>query len=122
MTRSAFLKNLRQIQPGTIIPKPAAHGDFSVKGWGRRADQDALVYLIPNHTNPSKPYEKGITLAEWVASYDYLIEKGEITRKWFDRSLTRCSSEGGCNFTTMGGILCLLGIERYAQRGVYRKV
>jgi hypothetical protein len=75
-----------------------------------------------NHTNPSKPYEEGITLAEWVASYDYLIGKGEITRKWFDRSLTRCSSEGGCNLTTIGGILCLLGIARYAQRGVCRKV
>jgi len=122
MAVSAFIKRLREIKPGTVIPKPEAHEDFVVKGWGKRANQEALVYLIPNHTNPSRPYQKGVALAEWAASYDYLMDEGEITREWFDRNLTRCSNEGGCNFTTIGGILCLLGVARYDQRGVYRKV
>ena len=47
------------IKPGTVIPKPEATADFTVKGWGRRRSKDALIYRIPNHSNPSKPSEKG---------------------------------------------------------------
>ena len=93
-----------------------------MKGWGVRAHQEALLYLIPNHKNPPRPSEKGITVAELTASYERLIDEGEITRAWFDEYLTRCSREGGCSFTSIGGILSLLCVARYAERGVYRRL
>lgn len=34
--------------PGATIPKPAAVGDFKVKGMGERRGEEALIYLIPN--------------------------------------------------------------------------
>jgi hypothetical protein len=118
--RLLIILRIQQIDPGTVIPKPAAHEDFVVKGWGKRAGQKALVYFIPSHKNPSKPFQKGVTLSEWAAAFDQLMAEGEITRQWFERSLPRCAREGDCNFTTIGGIFCLLGIARYAERGAYR--
>jgi hypothetical protein len=41
---------------------------------------------------------------------------------WFDHSMTVCAKEGGCNFTTMGGIFVLLGYAKYSDRGVYRPI
>jgi hypothetical protein len=120
MTVPALLQRIRQIRPGTVIPKPAAREEFVVKGWGKRAGQEALVYFIPNHANSSKPYQKGVTLAEWAAAFDHMTDEGEMTREWFERNLTRCAGEGGCNFTTIGGIFCLLGVAIYRGPGVYR--
>jgi hypothetical protein len=48
-------------RPGTVIPKPAAKADFLVKDIGTRRGERALIYSIPNHQNPGKPYHKGIT-------------------------------------------------------------
>jgi hypothetical protein len=47
--------------PGTKIPKPESQADFVVTGWGVRRNERALVYAIPNHKTPTKPYRKGIT-------------------------------------------------------------
>ena len=52
----------RKIGPGTIIPKPQARADFIVKGWSVRRGERALIYTIPNHKAPTKPYQKGVTL------------------------------------------------------------
>jgi hypothetical protein len=55
-------ENIRKSVCGEqVIPKPEAEADFVVKGWGRRRGEAALIYRIPNHRAPSKPYEKGIT-------------------------------------------------------------
>ncbi|NTU44156.1 MAG: hypothetical protein HGA99_01360 [Chlorobiaceae bacterium] len=104
---------------GTIIPKPAAKAPFLVKGWGIRREEQALIYKIPNHKKPEKPYEKGITVSEFEKAYQEIQRTGFFTRKWFDRTLSKCSQEGGCNFTTIGGIFQLLGIATYSKRGVY---
>ena len=110
----------KKVSPGTVIPKPEARGDFVVKGWGRRRGERALVYTIPNHRNPSSPYEKGITESEWGMAFHRLSLTGEFTREWFSNTMTRCNNEGSCNFTTIGGIFEYLGIARYADRGTYR--
>ena len=109
------------IKPGTVIPKPetTAH---TVKGWGTRRDQDALIYRMPNHSNPSKPREKGITSSEFSAAYDQLIKTGSFTHKWFENKLKNCYMEGTCNFTTIGGVFKLLGIAKYAERGTYVRI
>jgi hypothetical protein len=106
------------ITPGIIIPKPQAKGNFIVKGWGKRRGEHALIYIIPNHRMPSKPYEKGIAASEWGQAFDRLMMSGEFSRQWFEQAMPACAKEGGCNFTTIGGIFQLLGYAEN-QRGVY---
>lgn len=108
-----------KIKPGIIIPKPSAKSDFIIKGWGTRRKEEALIYLIPNHHNPTKPYEKGINISEWLISYNQIINCKEFSRDWFNRNMIACAKEGGCNFTTIGGIFQLLGIADY-EHGVYK--
>jgi hypothetical protein len=109
------------IKPGTIIPKPKTNA-HTVKGWGKRRDQDALIYRMPNHNNPSKPGEKGITSLEFSAAYDQLIKTGSFTHKWFENTLKECKKEGPCNFTTIGGIFKLLGKAEYKKQGTYVRI
>jgi hypothetical protein len=107
------------LTPGTVIPKPQARSDFAVKGWGVRRGERALIYTIPNHKKPNRPYQKGITASELVKAFQHLADAGELSRSWFGRALPDCAKEGGCNFTTIGGIFELLGYALY-NRGVYR--
>ncbi len=109
-----------KITSGTVIPKPEAKADFMVKGWGNRRDQAALIYFIPNHNNKDKPYQKGINVSEWRLAYNRLLEAGVFERNWFNKNLNDCAAEGGCNFTTIGGIFELLGLADYSASGVYR--
>ncbi len=110
----------KNIIPGTIIPKPREKGNFVVKGWGTRRGDRALIYTIPNHKMPSKPYEKGITASEWREAFDKLLGTGEFSRQWFKQALPACAKEGGCNFTTIGGIFELLGYAEY-KPGTYMR-
>ena len=109
----------KEITPGTVIPKPQARSDFFVKGWGMRRGERSLIYTIPNHKIPAKPYQKGITEFEWITAFEQLRGAGEFTRLWFERSMPACAIEGGCNFTTIGGVFELLGYATY-DRGTYR--
>ncbi len=114
-----ILESIEQVAtPSTVIPKPKARKDFTVKGWGQRRGERALIYNIPNHNNPY-PYRKGITESEWKMAHKQLSETGEFTREWFRSAMTDCNKEGGCNFTTIGGIFELLGIATYPGHGVY---
>jgi hypothetical protein len=108
--------------PGTVIPKPAARMLFQVTGDGMRRGQPALIYSIPNHTNRQQPYHKGITWRELERAYAQLCQTGALTTEWFRRNLAACYGEGSCNFTTVGGLLQLLGEAVYARRGVYVRV
>jgi hypothetical protein len=118
----SILPMLQQLSPGTVIPKPEAKAEFTVKGWGKRRSEIALIYLIPNHSTPGKHNEKGITVGEWERAYRQLLTTGRFTRQWFNGQMRRCSREGSCNFTTIGGIFSLLNIAVYESKGVYRKV
>ncbi len=108
------------IKPGMVIPKPDAKSDFIIKGWGKRRGEDALIYYIPNHRNPNKPYQKGIAVSEWEQAFHELMETGSFSREWFNEHMEPCMKEGTCNFTTIGGIFELLGLARY-ERGDYRR-
>jgi hypothetical protein len=117
-----ILNDVMRLKPGTTIPKPQATADFLIKRWGgTRRGETALIYTIPNKTDPNRPYEKGIATTEWIQAYKCLAEKGEFTRRWFDQFLPACAKEGACNFTTIGGVFVLLGYANY-ERGVYRRV
>ena len=108
-----------KIIPGTVIPKPQARADFIVKGWGLRRGERALIYTIPNHKTPTKPHEKGITVSEWIKAFKHLTDTGDLSRLWFDKSMRECAKEGSCNFTTIGGVLELLGYAAPNDRGKY---
>jgi hypothetical protein len=119
--RTILEKIESDIKPGTIIPKPEAKADFIVKEvWGFRRGEHALIYTIPNHKTPTKPYQKGITVSEWVRAFEHLTDAGDFSRAWFKRSMPKCAEEGGCNFTTIGGIFVLLGHATY-ERATYRR-
>lgn len=109
------------ISSGTVIPKPAAIADFVVKAWGKRRGETALIYCIPNHGNPSKPHEKGVTESEFEKAFAELQRSGDLTRAWFNKHLPNCAKEGACNYTTIGGIFELLGEATYSSRGVYER-
>jgi hypothetical protein len=109
----------KKIIAGTIIPKPQGRADFIVKGWGVRRGERALIYTIPNHKAPTKPYQKGISVSEWVQAFEQLTNAGNFSRSWFERSMPACAKDGGCNFTTIGGVFELLGYAAY-DRGTYR--
>lgn len=47
--------------PGTAIPKPTARRPFTVKGNDVPTGEPGLICRIPSHSNPRKPYEKGVT-------------------------------------------------------------
>jgi hypothetical protein len=115
-------KILQIAKSGTRIPKPNANADFLIKGVGKRRNEDAIIYLIPNHQNPQKPYSKGITFSEFEKAYSELQSSGMFTREWFNKNLPECSKEGGCNFTTIGGIFELLNIAKYAGMGNYQRI
>lgn len=107
--------------PGTIISKPKAKSPFYVKGNGMRRGENALIYFIPNHTARNKPYEKGVTISEIRAAYSQLVRTGKLTRSWLCEYFPGCVKEGGCNFTTIGGLFELIGEAQYDGPGTYRR-
>jgi hypothetical protein len=118
-TEMIVIRIRRLIKHTTYIPKPATKS--RVKGWGVRRGEAALIYFIPIKKHPDRPSEKGVTESEFEQAYQQIIENGEFSRKWFDQNMQACSKEGGCNFTTIGGIFKLLGIADY-KRGLYFKI
>ncbi len=115
---SLQVKNLASSSPGVVIPKPESKSPFFIKGMGSRRGEAALIYTVPSHTR-SKPYEKGITLTEFERAYKQLQEVGTLDRSWFNENLPLCAKEGGCNFTTIGGVFQMMGIAEYSDRGQY---
>lgn len=113
-----FQEIREKIPSGTVIPKPESKADFIVKGWGVRRGEPALIYTIPNHSNPSKPYQKGVTISEWQKVYDHILGGGIFDRDWFIKHLPKNAKEDPCNFTTIGGIFQLLNLVVY-ERGKY---
>ena len=106
--------------PGTTIPKPEAE-DYRVGGWGSRRGERALIYEIPNHKRREHPHKKGVTEEEFARAHEQLLSAGEFTKAWFKEHLPRCNKDGGCNFTTIGGVFLGLGIATREGRGVYRE-
>jgi hypothetical protein len=118
-TNATMILELLEKTIGKPIPKPEGSEDFIVKEWRLRRGERALIYTIPNHKNPSKPHEKGVTSSEWEQAFERLQMSGEFTRQWFNQFMPDCAKEGDCNFTTIGGLFELLGLAEYTCHGVY---
>lgn len=117
-----IIQKIKEIPIGTVIPKPQSKHDFTISHWGIRRSQEALIYNIPNQKNPDKPFKKGVTIEEFKHASEHLVQHGDFTRKWFNKHLEACAYEGGCNFTTIGGIFVLIGIAKYTSTGTYLKI
>lgn len=111
---------LTLVEKKARIPKPVSDNPFTIKGTGKRRGELAVIYYIPNHDNPNKPHQKGITVSEFLALLNEAQMKGEVTREWFNNNLPACAKEGGCNFTSACGILELLGYLKYVGDGLYK--
>lgn len=79
-----------------------------------------MIYTMPSHTNPTKPHRKGVTTQDLKDAYERLVSTGTFTRAWFNENMVTCRAEGGCNFTTLGGLFQLVGLATYEGAGVYR--
>lgn len=115
----ALLARLEALPSGTPIPKPTSPDSSRIHRWGVRRGERAIVYAMPNHSNPAKPHQKGVTVAELRSAYARLVDEGTFTRDWFERNLSECAREGACNFTTIGGLFGLLGVAEYLCAGTY---
>jgi hypothetical protein len=103
---------------GTLIPKPGAKSGSVIKGLGKtRSGETTLVYTIGNEKSA-----KGISISEWEEAHRRLCAAGEFTRKWFNANMKRCSSNGPCSFTTIGGLFSLVGIAVYESPGCYLQI
>lgn len=103
----------------SLIPKPKTDNEFKILRLGKRRGESAVIYSIPNHKEPSFHYEKGITYSEFLQVLKELSETGYVTRSWFNKNLLECAKEGSCNFTSLCGILELLGYCKYSEKGKY---
>ncbi len=118
---NAVMAAIKMLANGTFIPKPQSDQSSRIFGWGKRRGEQALVYAMPNHSNPTKPHKKGITITEFKRAFEVLHSTGEFTRAWFRNHMPACNKEGACNFTTIGGIFELVGVAVHVDRGVYRR-
>lgn len=114
-----MLDRFRSIAPGTVIPKPSADLPFVVEGRGIRRGSSALIYKVPSRRG-GPGWSKGITDDEFSAAYQEFQASGKFTRAWAKTHLAPCLREGSCNFTSLGGILELLGLAHYSSRGIYQ--
>lgn len=112
---------LKGLPVGTLIPKPEAISEFRLKGWVDSPDGEALSYSIPSHADPPRPSSKKISTRRIKLAFARLMTTGELTRAWFKTTATRRTDEGGCNFTTVGGLFCLLGFAEYGSTAAYRR-
>jgi hypothetical protein len=107
----------RQIQEQISSGATILGTKYTVKGFGQRRREAALVYRIPSRTLGARPSEKGITKAEFEKAYSQLVAEGRFTRKWFNANFVAATSEP-CNFLAMGGVFVMLGIADY-KRGEF---
>ena len=116
-------QKIKSLPAGTVIPKPESKKAYTIKGLGESRGEDALVYKIPKNDpeKHSKESEKRITFTAFYKAYMVLQETSQFTREWFNESLPDFAKDGGCNFTTIGGIFKLLGIAAYSKSGTYTR-
>ncbi|WP_204353126.1 hypothetical protein [Tritonibacter mobilis] len=112
-------KSIEALPIGTPIPKPRSADSSRLSRWGIRRSEPALIYSMPNHKNPSKPHEKGVTFNEFQHAFDRLMDAGSFSREWFNANMPACRKEGSCNFTTIVGIFQIIGIANYDSAGMY---
>jgi hypothetical protein len=109
------------IVPGTIIPKPRSTRPYCFMYWGKSRGEEAFVYGIPTKPGTNKSSTKRIPCSVFEEAYK-VLQTGEITKRWFVKTFPKVNKDGGCDFTTLGGVFQLLGLAEWSKEGVYRRL
>ena len=77
--------------------------------------KDSFYYSIGSSSIKAVPFD---TL---YAAYQRLTETGTFSRAWYKETFPVEVADCPCNFTTIGGVLVVLGFAEYMKNGVYRR-
>lgn len=78
-------------------------------------EKDSFYYSIGSSSIKAVPFD---TL---YAAYRRLTETGTFSRAWYKETFPAEAEDYPCNFTTIGGVLVVLGFAEYIENGVYRR-
>ncbi|MCI6952658.1 MAG: hypothetical protein MR839_01975 [Spirochaetia bacterium] len=101
----------------TLIPKPNTSARIlkiavaNIHG----EEKDSFYYLIGSSRTKAVPFD---TL---YAAYQRLTETGTFSRAWYRETFPAEARSRPCNFSTIGGVLVVLGFAEYMKNGVYRR-
>lgn len=115
-----IIEKIKQLKIGTRIPKPNSQEPYIILGWGKSRGERALRYSIPKKQTSKKQNIKRIRASDFEKAYKSLKSGGQFTRNWFEINMPDCAKDGGCNFTTIGGIFELIGVAYYDSPGIYK--
>ncbi|MCI0376008.1 MAG: hypothetical protein L0215_00225 [Gemmataceae bacterium] len=115
-----LIDRIKNIPIGTKIPKPQSTKDFLLQEIGEKDGEPAVAYTIP--LSSGRQGTKWLTRSQLEAAYEEICGKGEITKAWWREHIALGKDDGGCNFTTFGGLLVLLGEAERAGSGRYRRM
>jgi len=110
-----FSEAVRAFPHGAKLPGTG----YRIKGLSKRRGEDAIVYLVPNREDPTKPSPKGFAASELRCAYRQLSNNGEFTRTWFDSEMKECAKGAPCNFLAIGAVF--VGLELAEKKhGLFR--
>ncbi len=112
MTWDRAYANLKQtFVPGSEIKRSNSGRTYCVDSWFDEDGQENLRYTVANKVIP----------VVWIrVSFEQLMTEGELRTAWFIARFYDGKDLGGCNFTTIGALLCGIGVAVKAKRGLYR--
>ena len=112
----------RLVQDQKVVPKPQSPETYRLVSIGESRGARALVYELPKRPGSKSVSTKRIPLSAIEECASRLLETGSLTRTWFVEHYPKLEKDGTCNFTTVGGVLQLLGLARYSGPGEYASV
>ena len=77
--------------------------------------KDSFYYSIGSSRTKAVPF------GTLYAAYQRLTETGTFSRTWYKETFPAEARSRPCNFTTIGGVLVVLGFAEYMENGVYRR-
>ena len=109
----------RLVRAKAIVPKPQSTETYRLVRIGKSRGARALIYELPKRPESKRVSTKRIPLSVFEECANQLSGTGSLTRTWFIDHYPKLESDGTCNFTTVGGVLQLLGLALYSRPGEY---
>jgi hypothetical protein len=113
-----LIDRIAEIPQGTQIPKPSSTRNYTLKEVGVRGDARVVAFSIPRKNG--KRETKLITEEQLEKAYSHFKATGSIDKAWWKANVSLKEDEGGCTFTSFGGLLIVLGEAERAGRGKYQ--
>jgi hypothetical protein len=113
MDTETFRKAVKEkLRPGTVLTKPRSQ--TRIIRWEKKGQEDWIFYSV----GKSKRY---VTFTEVYQAFTQLINAGQLSRGWFERSMQR-PQLASSDYTTIGAILVHLQHALPNDgNGVYRR-